>query len=122
MKHEILASWRLPKEPDTVPMAVVLLHLPDDSATPYSVHRQNVETGELFWGHYRVSLEAAKIKYIEVLTDLGIFNPKQLEQYKELSQKVEMIKLSKVPGLHGAPPPKPKAENIGQQWGYSHTE
>ncbi len=48
MNHEILASWRLPKEPATIETNVVLLHLPDNTLTPYSVHHQDAETGDLF--------------------------------------------------------------------------
>jgi hypothetical protein len=74
MKANILASWILPKEPCTVLTALVVLELPDNSCTPYSVHRQNVsewaDKDDFFWGHYFEKLEEAQAFFIDKLHEL----------------------------------------------------
>jgi hypothetical protein len=59
MSRITLKTKVLPRRNGAMDAEIVLVHLPDNNATPYVTWQRNSADGATYWGHYFATLDKA---------------------------------------------------------------
>lgn len=65
MSRTILERRPLPSRVGLLEAEIVLVHLPDNPATPYVTWQRNVADGSTYWGHYFYNLDEAEADFAD---------------------------------------------------------